>query len=58
MTPREKHIAEMRRLEEAIEKTESEYLKRDYGKKLRKMRHELKIYDAYRRKDETGRTHT
>lgn len=49
MTPREKHIAEMKRLEEAIAKTRSEHLKRDYGKRLRKMRSELKEYDAYRR---------
>jgi hypothetical protein len=49
MSPREKHIKEMRRLEEAIEKTKSEKLKKDYGKALNRMRHELKIYDSYRR---------
>lgn len=49
MTPREKHIAEMRRLETAIKQTKSESLKKDYGKALKKMRHELKIYDSFRR---------
>ena len=51
MTAREAHIAEMRRLQEAIEKTASPKLKKDYGKRLNKMRHELKIYDSYRRND-------
>lgn len=50
MTPREKHIAEMQRLAAAITKTKSEKLKTDYQKRLKKMSHELKIYDAYRRK--------
>lgn len=49
MTPREKHIAEMQRLEAAIAKTRSEKLRKDYSKRLRKMSHELKIYDSYRR---------
>jgi len=49
MTPREQHIAEMQRLEEAIAKTKSDKLRKDYGKRLNRMRHELKQYDAYRR---------
>lgn len=49
MTPREKHIAEMQRLVAAITKTKSEKLKTDYQKRLKKMVHELKIYDSYRR---------
>lgn len=57
MTPREKHIAEMQRLATAISKTKSEKLKKDYGKRLQKMVHELKIYDALREaQDDTGRT--
>ncbi len=57
MTPREKHIAEMQRLAAAISKTKSEKLKKDYGKRLQKMVHELKIYDALREaQDDTGRT--
>lgn len=49
MTAREAHIAEMRRLEEAIAKTKSEKLQKDYGKALKRMRRELREYDAYRR---------
>lgn len=48
-TMREKHVSEMQRLAEAIRKTKSAMLKADYEKALRKMSHELKIYDAYRR---------
>jgi len=48
-SPRELHIQEMRRLEEAIGKTDSPKLKKDYGKALKKMRSELKLYDSYRR---------
>lgn len=49
-SPRERHIREMKRLEEAIAKTDSPKLKKDYGKALARMSHELKIYDSYRRK--------
>ena len=55
MTPREKHIAEMRRLEDAIDKTKSESLKTQYGKALKRMRHELKVYDALQRGEEVGK---
>lgn len=48
MTPREKHVAEMQRLAAAISKTKSEKLKKDYGKRLKQMVHDLKIYDALR----------
>ena len=50
MTPREKHVQEMQRLAMAIRKTKSDQLKQQYTKRLRKMSHELKIYDSYRRK--------
>ena len=50
MTPRERHVAEMDRLREALEKTQSNYLKRDYGKKLARMQKELKEYDRWRTK--------
>ena len=46
-TSRDKHIAEMQRLAQAIRKTDSPKLKRDYTIRLRRMSHELKIYDAY-----------
>ena len=45
---REKHVAEMERLKTAMEKTDSEYLKRDYGKALKRMQRELKDYDRYK----------
>lgn len=45
---REKHVAEMKRLQEAINKTKSERLKRDYGKALSRMRSELAEYDKYK----------
>ena len=45
---REKHVAEMERLKTAMEKTDSEYLKRDYKKALKRMSAELKEYDRYK----------
>ena len=45
---RNKHIAEMQRLKTAIDKTNSEYLKRDYKKALKRMQRELKEYDRYK----------
>ncbi len=45
--PREAHIAEMNRLVEAICKTEAPYLRKDYGKALKRMERELKEYDLY-----------
>lgn len=47
MKARERHIAEMNRLREAINKTTSPCLKRDYCKALKRMEKELKIYDSY-----------
>ena len=44
---REKFVLEMQRLVEEINKTNSPYLKRDYTKKLKKMRKELAEYDYY-----------
>lgn len=45
---RAKHIAEIRRLEEAIKRTNSEYLKRDYTKNLNMMKKELREYDRFK----------
>lgn len=45
---REKHINEMNRLKMAIEKSNSEYLKRDYTKAYNRMKLELKEYDSYK----------
>lgn len=45
---RNKHILEMARLQEAIERTDSPYLKRDYAKAYKRMKKELAEYDGYR----------
>ena len=45
---REKHVAEIERLKTAIKKTDSEYLKRDYKKALKRMQRELRDYDGYK----------
>lgn len=45
---RAKHIAEMDRLRDAIQRTDSEYLKRDYVKAIKRMKRELAEYDRYR----------
>lgn len=46
---RERHVSEMRRLKQAIDKTDSPYLKRDYGKRYKKMAAELREYDRLRK---------
>lgn len=46
---RERHVAEMERLEMAIKKTKSKCLKNDYMKKLTEMRLDLIDYDKFRR---------
>lgn len=49
--PREEHIKEMNRLADAIYRTESPYLKRDYAKALNRMELELREYDRYMREN-------
>ena len=49
---REKHLCEMRRLSEAIQKTKSEHLKKDYTKAYGRMCRELKEYDEWHKKAE------
>lgn len=39
---RDNIVAEIQRLKKAIDKTDSEYLKRDYGKALRRMEKQLR----------------
>jgi hypothetical protein len=39
--------SEIERLKEAVAKTQSNYLKRDYGKKISRMQKELKEYRSY-----------
>lgn len=53
---RQKHIEEIRRLEDAIQRSRSEKLKTDYGKAVKRMKHELKIYDALKRGEYGKRT--
>lgn len=45
---RQKHIEKMQELRAAIEKTDSKYLRRDFGKALRRMDRELRQYDGFR----------
>lgn len=45
---REKFVAEIHKYEDAIKSTDSVYLKRDYLKKLKRMRKELKEYDNFK----------
>jgi len=44
---RKAHIDEMNRLADAIYRTESPYLKRDYAKALNRMEKELREHDMY-----------
>lgn len=45
---REKFVAELNRLKEAVNITKSAYLKKDYQKAIKRMTKELKEYDRYR----------
>ena len=45
---RKNRVAEIERLKAEIAKTNSEYLKRDYGKALKRMQRELRDYDRYK----------
>ena len=45
---REKHVAEMDRLKDAMERTKSNYLRCDYGRALKRMQKELEEYDRYK----------
>ena len=47
---RQKHVEEMSRIFEAIQKTMSEHLRRDYTKAYRRMYRELKEYDEWHKK--------
>ena len=46
-TQREKFVKEIQELEEILKHTDSEYLKRDYQKQLRRMNIDLLEYDWY-----------
>jgi hypothetical protein len=45
---REKYVAEMDRLKDAMERTTSNHLRCDYGRALKRMRKELEEYDKYK----------
>lgn len=49
MNSRAKHLQEMQELRQAIEKTKSPYLKKDYGKALKRKERELREYDRWKR---------
>jgi hypothetical protein len=44
----EMHLKEMERLKEALQKTDSIFLRRDYEKALKRMQNELKEYRRFR----------
>jgi len=46
---REAHIAEIRHIQTAIDKTSSPYLKRDYKKHLARLRRESRDYDRFKK---------
>lgn len=46
---REKFVAELNRLKEAVNITKSAYQKKDYLKAIRRMEIELKEYDAFQK---------
>ncbi len=47
---RERHVKEMERLQQAIKKTTSTHLIRDYVKALKRMARDLEEYDRYKAK--------
>jgi hypothetical protein len=46
---RDAFVREIGRLKGAREKTRSSYLRRDYGKAIRRMENELRQYDSFRK---------
>lgn len=48
---RSKQVAKIARMADAVMRTKSPKLKRDYLKAIRKMERELAEYDRYRRED-------
>lgn len=47
MTSREKHIAEINRMTDALAKTKSKHLIKDYKKGIARLKRELKEYDQW-----------
>ena len=48
MTPREAQIREIERVKDALRRTRSEKLRKQYEIHLKRLQAELRIYDAYR----------
>lgn len=48
MNALERHIEEIRNYKQAINKSNSAYLKNDYSKKIQRMKNELREYCKYR----------
>lgn len=48
---RGRYVAEINRLQAAREKSKSKYLRKDYGKAIRRMKKELTVYDMYKRSE-------
>ena len=48
------YISKIATLEEAIRKTKSDYLRKDYRKAVSRMRRELKAYDRFKREAGAG----
>lgn len=49
MNAEQRHVAEIERIKEAIKKTNSRMLKRDYAKYLRDLEQELREYRNFRK---------
>jgi hypothetical protein len=45
---RDAHVRKIERLKDACKRTRSDYLRRDYGKAIRRMESELRQYDTLR----------
>ena len=48
MDKRDDHIAQILWMEDAIKRTSSEHLRRDYRKAVRRMKKELRDYDRFK----------
>lgn len=46
---RDRYVAEINRLKAARAKSNSKYLRKDYGKAISRMKKELAVYDMYKR---------
>ena len=48
MTPREKMVAEIERMEDTVNRTKSKHLRNDYLKGIKRLKRELAEYDRWR----------